>query len=160
MEEVEEGGEREAERVTLAWTAHPLLRRPGRGSVAAAVILVSAVLIGHFTRSAFWGLFTVGVLFLSLEGFFLPTRYEIQGEVLILRKAFSRSALSWSAFRRVYEDRFGLTLSPFRRRTFLEPYRSARILFDGGEAEAIKRAVRERCGEAEWISPAGKGKES
>jgi hypothetical protein len=146
--------------VALVWTAHPLLRRPGRGSVAAVVILASAVAIGIWTRSAFWSLFTVGVLFLSLEGFFLPTKYELRGENLTVRKAFSRSELSWSAFRRVYEDRNGLTLSPFRRRTFLEPYRSARILFDGGRPEEIRQVVRERCADAEWIGAGGKAKEA
>jgi hypothetical protein len=103
-----------------------------------------------------WGLFAAVVLFLSLEGFYLPTRFTMGPEGLGVRKIFSRAAIGWERFRRVYEDRHGLTLSPYRRRTFLEPYRSARVLYDGGDPGEIRRAVRRFCPGAEWIPPSGK----
>lgn len=106
--------------------------------------------------SPVWGVFTFGVLFLSLESFFLPTRYEMREEGLAVNKKFSNSTFPWTGIRRVYEDGQGLTLSPYRRRTFLEPYRSARVLFDGGDRELIRREVRERCAAAEWIQPAAR----
>ncbi len=138
----------------LAWTAHPLMRRRLRGAITLAAILTVAVVLGVYMRSPFWGAFAAMVLVLSLEGFYLPTRYRLDSEGIQVRKAFSRSSMPWEKFRRVYEDGNGLTLSPYRHRSVLEPYRSARLLFDGGEAEAVKAAVRRRLPEeTEWIMP-------
>jgi hypothetical protein len=115
------------------------------------LLVLLGLALGLWMRSWFWGVFAAGVLFLSLESFFLPTRYELGASGLVVSKAFSSSKNPWEAFRRVYRDPHGLTLSPYRRRTFLEPYRSQRILFDGGDAEAISAEVRRRCPEADWI---------
>lgn len=138
----------------LTWVAHPARRRPGRGLALGSLLLLLGVLLGWWMRSVFWGVFATGVLFLSLEGFFLPTRYEMGEKELGVHKAFSASRNPWETFRRVYEDRHGLTLSPYRRRTFLEPYRSQRILFDGGDPAAIRAEVRLRCPEADWVEAA------
>jgi len=142
------------EEADLLWTAHPFMRRRLRGTVTLAAILAVAVLLGTYMRSPFWGAFAAMVLILSLEGFYLPTRYRLDSGGIQVRKAFSRSSMPWEKFRRVYEDGNGLTLSPYRHRSVLEPYRSARLLFDGGEAEAVKAAVRRRLPEGtEWIMP-------
>lgn len=138
----------------LSWVAHPARCRPGPAWALLVLLLVLGVLLGVWMRSVFWGIFAGGILFLSLESFFLPTRYELGETELSVRKTFSSSRSPWENFRRVYEDRHGLTLSPYRRRTALEPYRSQRILFDGGDPEAIRAWVRQRCPQAEWIVPA------
>lgn len=138
----------------LIWTAHPLMRRRARGAITLAVIMVVSSLLGAYTGSPFWGAFAAMVLILSLEGFYLPTRYRLDREGIQIRKAFSRSSMPWEKFRRVYEDVNGLTLSPYRHRSVLEPYRSARLLFDGGEADTVRAVVRSRLpGETEWIMP-------
>ena len=102
-------------------------------------------------RSWFWGAFASGILFLSLESFFLPTHYELGEMELSVRRAFSSSRNGWATFRRIYRDRHGLTVSPYRRRTFLEPYRAQRILFDGADAEEVCAAARRFCPDAEWV---------
>lgn len=146
-----------AEAAPLVWVSHPLLRRRVLGTLIGLGIVVAALALGYWTRSLLWGAFSAGVLFLSLETFFLPSRYEAGASELVVRKAFSTGRTPWASFRRVYEDRHGLTLSPYRRRTFIEPYRSMRLLFDGGEATTIKDVVRTRCPEAEWLGPGRRG---
>jgi hypothetical protein len=143
--------------VPLVWVAHPLLRRRVLGALVGLGIMVASLVLGFWTRSLFWGVFSAGVLFLSLETFFLPSRYEAGALELGVQKAFSKVRTPWASFRRVYEDRHGLTLSPYRRRTFIEPYRSTRLLFDGGEATAIKDVVRARCPQAAWLGPGKRG---
>jgi hypothetical protein len=125
--------------------------------VVLALVIVVSILLATWMRSPFWGIFAAGALFLSLEAFFLPTRYEIGPEGISVRKVFSRTTVEWQRVRRVYEDRNGLTLSPFRRRSFMEPYRATRVLFDGGDRERIRAAVRAglRPG-SEWVAPGGK----
>ena len=127
---------------TLCWTAHPFLRARGRGVAILAFILILALALGAWTKTPFWGVFAVFILGLSLEGFYLPTTFELREQGVVVKKFFSRSESSWARFRRVYEDRRGLTLSPYRRKNMLEPYRSVRLLFDGGDPEAIRRWVR------------------
>jgi hypothetical protein len=141
----------------LVWVSHPLLRRRVLGTLIGLGIVVVALALGFWTRSLLWGVFSAGVLFLSLEAFFLPSRYEAGAVELVVQKAFSNGRTPWASFRRVYEDRHGLTLSPYRRRAFIEPYRSTRLLFDGGEATAIRDVVRTRCPEAEWLGPGTRG---
>jgi hypothetical protein len=143
-----------------AWTAHPFRHRPGRGILVLSVVIVVAIVLGWWMRSPFWGIFAALALLLSLEAFFLPTRYEIGAGGMQVRKVFSSSVVDWARVRRVYEDKNGLTLSPFRRRTFMEPYRSTRILFDGGDRERIRAGVRGflRPG-SEWIDPRGRCEE-
>ena len=118
-----------------------------------AVILILAAGLGLVTRSVFWGMFGWTVLFLSLEGFYFPTRYEMDEQGVRIARIFSRSARPWESIRRVYEDRSGLTLSPYRGRRFLEPYRALRLLFDGGDREEIVARVRASIGaETEWLA--------
>ena len=143
--------------VPLVWVAHPLLRRRALGALVGLGIVVAALMVGFWTRSLLWGVFSAGALFLSLETFFLPSRYEAGALDLVVQKAFSTGRTPWTSFRRVYEDRHGLTLSPYRRRAFMEPYRATRLLFDGGEATAIRDVVRARCPEAEWLGPGKRG---
>ncbi len=142
----------------MAWAAQPVRRQPVRGVLVGAGIVVAGVLLGLWMRSMVWGLFALGLLFISLEAFFLPTRYELGAEGVRIRRGFSDGRHAWKEYRRVYADRHGLTLSPYRRRTVLEPYRSARLLYDGGDPEVIRAAVRRHCPEAEWLEAADDGK--
>lgn len=154
-------GSAAAEIPTLTWVSQPLRRRPVVGTFVGLGIAMAAVLLGLWTHSLLWGAFSAGALFLSLETFFLPSRYEAGPAELVVQKAFSNARTPWASFRRVYEDRHGLTLSPYRRRAILEAYRAVRLLFDGGDATAIRETVRARCPDAEWLGPGRRsGKES
>jgi hypothetical protein len=146
-----------AEASPLTWVSHPLRRRPVPGALAGLGTVLAALALGVWTRSLLWGVFSAGALFLSLEAFFLPSRYEAGPADLVVQKAFSNVRTPWGSFRRVYEDRHGLTLSPYRRRTILEPYRSVRLLFDGGDPATIRETVRARCPGAEWLGPGRRG---
>ncbi|MCC7141825.1 MAG: hypothetical protein IT349_06945 [Candidatus Eisenbacteria bacterium] len=126
-------------------------------------ILIIATGLGVLTASSFWGVFGAVVLFLSLEGFYFPTRYELSAEGVSVARMSSRSVRPWDTFRRVYQDRAGLTLSPYRGRRFMEPYRAIRLLFDGGDQVAIVARVRASVGnDVEWLgaTDANEGQEA
>jgi hypothetical protein len=116
----------------LAWRVHPAGERPHLGALILALIVVFSLLVGLWMKGAYWSIFAFGVLFLSLEAFFLPSRFELDAQGVVVHKPFSQASRPWGQFHRVVFDPFGVTLSPFSRRSWLDPYRAVRLRFPGG----------------------------
>ena len=136
----------------LVWRSQPARHEPRRTALVLLVIAAVATACAWAGHSIYWGVFGALVLTFSLEGFLFPCRYLMGEGGVVAQRIFSRSERPWSSFRRVYRDRHGLTLSPYARRTVLEPYRSLRILFHGGDSEQIEARVRAALDpEVEWI---------
>ncbi|MBM3316223.1 MAG: hypothetical protein FJY75_00050 [Candidatus Eisenbacteria bacterium] len=131
----------------LDWRTHPAAERRGVAAGVTLLMLAMAVLTGFWMGGAYWGVFAFLVLFLSLESFFLPTTYELRAAGIIVRKPFSRAERSWDAFRSAWCDGYGVTLSPFARRHWLESYRGIRLRLPargGPGAEELRSWLRER----------------
>jgi hypothetical protein len=134
-----------AEGETLTWRVHPAAERKATGAFVSLLLVALAVLAGIWMRGAYWGVFALFVLFLSLESFYLPTAYELTASGIVVRKPFSKAERPWSAFRSAWFDPLGVTLSPFGRRHWLETYRGVRVRFAArpvaGEAAAAAQAT-------------------
>ena len=81
---------------TFRWRVHPFRERRG-----AAVLAVSAVLVAGGATfvaggSLSWGLPAVVLLLVSLNRFFLPSRFEIDSEGAIARYPFKSYHVPWS----------------------------------------------------------------
>lgn len=113
----------------LRWRVHPAAERRLLAIVIAVLIVILAALAGVWMRGVYWGFFAALVLFLSLEAFFLPSTFELDAAGVRVRKPLSTVEKPWSAFRRVVFDPIGVTLSPFARRSWLEPYRALRLRY-------------------------------
>jgi hypothetical protein len=111
----------------LIWRTHPAAERKKTAVGVTLLMLGLGALAGVWMRGAYWGVFAFLVLFLSLESFFLPTRFELRGSGIVVRKPFSRAERPWTVFRSAWCDPFGVTLSPFARRHWLETYRGVRL---------------------------------
>jgi len=136
----------------LDWKVHPFGERPVLGWGVLAGIAAFSILAGIWGRAWFWTFLSFALLFLSLESFYFPTRFVLEEEKLIVIRRFSRSERKWSAFRRCMVDGHGITLSPFRRSSWLEAYRAIRLRFGPGNREAVLTFLRERLGaEVDWI---------
>ena len=136
----------------LSWRSHPARRNPRRTAVAIVAIVVVSIACALVGRSILWGGFAGLVLVFSLDTYFFPCRYFLRDDRIAVKRPFSSSTREWSTFRRVYRDPRGLTLSPYDRRTMLEPYRALRILFDGGDAGRIESHIRSAIGPSiEWV---------
>jgi hypothetical protein len=138
------------------WTVHPFRERRRLGVAVLVFILAAGVGGGLWARGWYWGLFCFLVLFLSLESFYFPTRFRLEETKLVVSRRFSRSEREWGIFRKCTVDSDGLTLSPYRRPTWVEPYRVIRIRFGGDRTDGIHREaviayVRERLGpDIDW----------
>jgi hypothetical protein len=136
----------------MAWTVHPVKERPRLGLLVGGIILAMSVASWLWTRSGFWPLFCLLVLFLSLESFFFPTRFTLEDGKLIVHRRFSRNEREWSIFRRCQVDRDGMTLSPYRKPTFMDGYRSIRIRWGSVDREQVVAFVRPRLvTDVEWM---------
>ncbi len=113
----------------LAWRVHPAADRLGLGIVVFGLIVALSVLVGFWMEGIYWSFFAFAVLFLSLEAFFLPSRFELTADGVTVHKPFSNMTRPWDHFRRVVFDPVGVTLSPFARRHWLESYRAVRLRF-------------------------------
>ncbi len=121
----------------LEWQSWPLKDRPLAGvAAAAAVVLVSAgaALLGEHVV---FGLLALVILMGSLNPFFSPTRYRIDGEKVVASRWPVQKIRTWAEIRSCFVDRHGATLSPFVGKSFLEPYRGVRLLFRGNRDEVI-----------------------
>jgi hypothetical protein len=137
---------------SFRWRVHPAAERRGVALLVLVLLILLSALAGVWMRGLYWGIFAFLVLFLSLESFYLPTRYELTSEGVSVRKAFSRVERPWSAFRTAWSDALGITLSPFGRRHWLESYRGVRLRFAIETSDGQRTRIRARL--REWLTGA------
>ncbi len=132
--------ERPDPKVELTWTVNPFTAERAKGvsalAVAAATAYAALALGGMVI-----GLLAVLVLAGGVGPFFVSTRYRLTPERVEVRSPFQRVSRPWKEFRRSYVGARGVSLSPFRGRHPLEPYRSVMLRF-GGRREEILEWVR------------------
>ena len=125
----------------ITWRVHPAAERKGMAVFVLGLILLLSVLAAAWMRGAYWGLFAFAVLFLSLESFFLASRFALTPDGVRVERAFSKSQRPWSSFRGAWFDPFGVTLSPYGRRHWLETYRALRLRYGRAPDAPSREAV-------------------
>ena len=121
----------------LAWAAWPAAERPMQATAVAIALVAAALGLATWGRDPLLAFVGLMVLFLSLSRYFLPTRYKIDGEGVEVATAFGRSQRRWSTLRRFAADHRGITLSPYARRSWLDPYRGVRLLYHRNRDEVL-----------------------
>lgn len=111
----------------MKWIVHPAKRNLTKTVLSAIFLAVFLIFVGFF-YGVFWTIFGLIVLFVSLHSYFFPTAYEITEDEVIKRNIFLTQKRKLSEFRRVYEGKNGVLLSPFRRKTFLNQFRGVFLL--------------------------------
>ena len=126
----------EDESMELAWEVHPFADERAKGLSAMAVIL------GAISGSFAWGGPLLGIVAtLILVGgtgsFFVRTRYRLTATEVVVQSPFQRVNKPWSAFRRAHPGDQGVSLSPFRKRHVLDPYRSVMLRYGDCREEVL-----------------------
>jgi hypothetical protein len=127
----------------LTWQAWPARDRPLAAAGTAIFVVLVSVLVAGVGGHVVVGLGAVVILFGSLNPFFSPTTFRLDDEGVTVERWPVRKVRAWTEFRAAWADRYGVTLSPFRGRSWMEPYRGVRLLF-AGNREAVVDAVRGR----------------
>jgi len=121
----------------LEWTTHPA-KKNLKVTAAVSVFLVSLIVIVYYVTYSFWFMaLGAAILFGSLASFFLPTRFRLTDEEIIVKSTAQKSIKKWAQFRSYYPDKNGVLLSPFIRPTRLENFRGVYIRFSGNPDEVI-----------------------
>lgn len=130
----------------FAWRAHPAREHVGRAAFGAALIAGLAALTSLFMQSVPWGLFAAAILLLTLNRFFLPSRFTIDAEGITARYPLRRQRLRWAELRRYASDDHGGYLSTRARRSWLDAYRGLHVLF-GEHREVVSARIRAHLSE-------------
>jgi hypothetical protein len=126
----------------MNWTIHPAKRNLSKTVLSAAFIVAFVVIVAVF-YGLFWGLFGLIILFVSVHSYFFPTAYDVNDEEIKIKNIFMTQKRKLSEFRRVYEGKNGVLLSPFRRKTFLNQFRGVFVLLPE-EKERVLNFLRAR----------------
>ena len=123
----------------LEWRVAPWRREPLKAAMAGGIILVAVVGAWGVSGEYFFGILALLILWGSIGPFFVTTRFIMDDAGVEINSPFLKRRRPWKDIRSYYVDRYGATLSPFAGRSWLEAYRSIRILY--GEHEAAIRKV-------------------
>ena len=121
-----------------SWTVHPLCDSWKRSVLLFLFLTVIFSTVYFFWRSAWVTLFSAILLLGSLYRYFVPFRYELHADGLVITSLFYRVTKSWSDFRSFYVDRNGILLSPFAKPSRLENFRGLYVRFGSNRLEVIE----------------------
>ena len=127
----------------LAWTTHPIKKRPVASILVTLFILVIPFIVLSITSSRIFGFLSLVVLFASVAKFYFPTYFTLTDTEVIIKSSTQTIKKKWSEFRSYYPDKNGIQLSPFVDKSRLENFRGLYIIFDDN-AEDVLRIVSQK----------------
>jgi hypothetical protein len=139
----------------MTWTVHPAKENTTKTVIS--LVFISALLIYVFIFwGLVWGALGLVFLFVTLQSYYFPTRYELTDEQVLVKGFFVSQKRKLVEFKKIYVGKNGVLLSPFKHKTFLNNFRGI-FLFLPRERDQIVVFLKERIGEptiAEPVSPA------
>jgi len=121
MEQVEQNTAVAHEEIN--WTTHPMMESPRKAAIFWAVFVLVLVAVWIYTHEWIFVILSGVILFGSLRGFVLPTRYKLDRQGLEINRTFYKVRKSWSDFRSYTLERNGVFLSPFSVKHRMENFR-------------------------------------
>ena len=134
----------------IRWTAWPAQRSPLRALLAIGFIALVGWTLAEWLGSPLFALVAMLLLSAQVVGFFVPTRYELDEERVVVRGLVGRQVKPWSDFHSYYVDPEGVLLSPFVERSRLERFRGVSLQFHGNRDEVVQ-FVEDRMGREEGV---------
>ena len=127
----EQGQEQEQD---CTWTVHPARMNPRRALLGLLVILISAFAIATWIEPPSWrlpiGLAVAGVLFLSVNRFFLPSTFKIDDDGITASYPLRSMRLQWKDLRRFLVGEHGGLLSRRARSSSMDVFTGMQLFFD------------------------------
>ena len=131
----------------VVWRIWPARQRPLTAIVLIAGALVLGILVSRGTQDKVLGIAAPVFVLASLSSFLLPTEFRLTREAIEVKSLGVVRSRPWSEMRRFEEDRSGVFLSPFEKRSWLDAYRGVR-LDPGGNRDQVVAFVKGRLAPA------------
>ncbi|MCZ7582959.1 MAG: hypothetical protein M5R36_06290 [Deltaproteobacteria bacterium] len=133
----------------LHWRSWPV--RDKAGTLFLALPVCAAALAAVYVFTGHWAFVVLGAVILAvgLKEYFLPMRYEIDGDGVRVRHLLWTQSRLWADIRRVAPTDDGVLLSPFPEPSRIERHRGLFLRF-AGNRDGVLAALRERAGGANW----------
>ena len=122
----------------LAWTTHPIKKRPLAAVLVSLFILLIPFIVLSITSSKIFGFLSLVVLFASVAKFYFPTYFTLTDSEAIIKSSTQTIRKKWSEFRSYYPDKNGVLLSPFIDKSRLEIFRGIYLIFDNNSDEVME----------------------
>lgn len=128
---------------SMEWTTQPMKRRPLAAILTGLFILVVSMIVFYITYSKFFTGLALLVLFASVAKFYLPTKFRMTDEFVLVKSSTQTIARRWADIRSYYPDKNGVLLSPFSHPSRLENFRGLYLIFDNNK-EKVVSFIKER----------------
>lgn len=126
------------------WTVHPLRDNWKRTTLLLIFLALLFFAVYLSFQSISVTILSAVCLVCSLHRYFVPARYEIYDDRVVVISFSRRSIKLWSDFRSFYADRNGVLLSPFARPSRLENFRGVYVRFGRSKRDEILDYIRRK----------------
>ena len=109
--------------VDITWVTHPMFEYPRKAALFWAIFLIALLAVWVYTHEWIFVILSGLILFASLRGFVLPTKYKLNSDGVEIHRTVYKVRKQWSDFRSHVVERNGVFLSPFSVRHRLENFR-------------------------------------
>ncbi|MBU0984334.1 MAG: hypothetical protein KKA42_10725 [candidate division Zixibacteria bacterium] len=133
----ETGGGPVDEGEILAWTIHPVKKRPLVSVAVTVFIGLIGVLVYLATDSRAFCVLAIVIMLATLAKFYFPTKYQLSDRRIMVKTTTQTVYRDWKQFRSVYPDKNGVLLSPFVGASRLENFRGQYLIFGDNRDEVI-----------------------
>lgn len=113
----------------MKWEVFPAKKTPKKFIFFLIFVIFVSLLFG-ISFGPFFGILALLVLLGSNANFFTKTKYEITDEKILVKRPFYEIKKDWEWVKRVEVDKNGIFLSPFEKRTWLDPFRGIFLMCD------------------------------
>ncbi len=123
--------------VKFEWIVHPLKANWKVSLILIVFLLALCISIYFRFKSLAFFVLSIAFLFGSLSSFFLPTKYTLQEDCILVKTLLRKQSRGWDSFERLYPDKNGVFLSPFSHKTRLENFRGLYVRLGNNRKEIL-----------------------
>ncbi len=129
-------------REPLTWRLRPCTIDLRKSALVIAVIVAFGLIVLLLWHDPFLSVLSVVILVGSLHNYFFTSSYSLSSKGVEIRGLFGTQKKEWSSFKSFWVDSSGVSLSPFKRRSWLEHYRGMRLLFSENRKQVVDFVVK------------------
>jgi energy-coupling factor transporter transmembrane protein EcfT len=122
----------------MKWSVYPAKNNQTK-TILSLIFIFGFIGFVSIFYGLFWGVMGFIILFVSLHSYYFPTHYEVNNEEVIIKNIFVTQRRRLKEFRKVYQGKNGILLSPFIHKTFLNRFRGLFLLLPAGSDEIVDK---------------------